>query len=177
MMISERLAREYRALKAGLPADVLLLMQVGAFMQVLDDDARAVATVTGLRLQMGGPVDAPVVAGGLPVAGLDASVGKLARAGRQRPVRRVPVHIRAIRYREQVARFRVALPRHELLVQRGWHWDWIPPRWLTPLPAKAPRAWIVETGARLGPLRERRVAWTERQDHEFPSPLRRWGRG
>lgn len=82
MVIAERLVAEYRVLKAGLPADVLLLMQVGAFMQVLDDDARAVSAVTGLRLQMGGPVDAPVVAGGLPVAGLDATVGKLARAGR-----------------------------------------------------------------------------------------------
>ncbi|MFO1421391.1 MAG: hypothetical protein U1F59_10765 [Candidatus Competibacteraceae bacterium] len=82
MVIAERLIAEYRTLKASLPEDLLLLMQVGAFMQVLDDDARAVAAVTGLRLQMGGSVDAPVVAGGLPVAGLNATVGKLARAGR-----------------------------------------------------------------------------------------------
>ncbi len=82
MIITERLVAEYRALKAGLPADTLLLMQVGAFMQVLDDDARAVSTITGLRLQMGGSVDAPVVAGGMPVAGLDATIGKLVRAGR-----------------------------------------------------------------------------------------------
>lgn len=41
MVIAERLVAGYRVLKAGLPADVLLLMQVGAFMHVLDDDARA----------------------------------------------------------------------------------------------------------------------------------------
>ena len=82
MIIAERLVVEYRALKADLPPDVLLLMQVGVFMQVLDDDARSVSAITGLRLQMGGSVDAPVVAGGMPVAGLDATIGKLARAGR-----------------------------------------------------------------------------------------------
>ena len=54
-------------------------MQVGVFMQVMNDDAdRAVSAVTGLKLQMAG--DAPVVLGGFEV-GLDAYVGKLARAG------------------------------------------------------------------------------------------------
>jgi len=56
-------------------------MQVGAFMQVMDEDAQAVSKVTGLKLQMAGEVDAPVVLGGFPKSGLDAYVGKLARAG------------------------------------------------------------------------------------------------
>ena len=43
--------------------------------------ARAVATVTGLKLQMAWNVDAPVVLGGFPKSGLDAYVGKLVRAG------------------------------------------------------------------------------------------------
>ena len=34
MVIAPRLIAEYQALKTGLPADLLLLMQVGAFMQV-----------------------------------------------------------------------------------------------------------------------------------------------
>ncbi len=50
-------------------------------MQVMNDDARAVSAVTGLKLQMAGDVDAPVVLGGFPKSGLDAYVGKLARAG------------------------------------------------------------------------------------------------
>ena len=37
--------------------------------------------VTGLKLQMAGDVDAPVVLGGFPKSGLDAYVGKLVRAG------------------------------------------------------------------------------------------------
>lgn len=60
-------------------SDCLLLMQVGAFMQVMDEDARALATVTGLKLRMAGEVDAPVVLGGFPKSGLDAYVGKLVR--------------------------------------------------------------------------------------------------
>ncbi|TEU10311.1 MAG: hypothetical protein E3J21_26645 [Anaerolineales bacterium] len=67
-------------LKEDVP-DCLLLMQVGAFMQVMDEDARAVSQVTGLKLQMAGEVDAPVVLGGFPKSGLDAYVGKLVRAG------------------------------------------------------------------------------------------------
>ncbi len=38
--------------------ECLLLMQVGAFMQVMGEDARAVAEVTGLKLQVAGDVDA-----------------------------------------------------------------------------------------------------------------------
>jgi DNA mismatch repair ATPase MutS len=56
-------------------------MQVGAFMQVMDQDARRVSQVTSLKLQMAGEVDDPVVLGGFPRSGLDAYVGKLVRAG------------------------------------------------------------------------------------------------
>ncbi|MCP4401732.1 MAG: hypothetical protein GY801_31085 [bacterium] len=41
----------------------MLLMQVGVFMQVLDDNARRVSNVTGLKLRMSGDVDDPVVVG------------------------------------------------------------------------------------------------------------------
>jgi hypothetical protein len=47
----------------------------------MDEDARAVSAVTGLKLQMGGDVDAPVVLGGFPKSGLDSYVGMLARGG------------------------------------------------------------------------------------------------
>jgi len=50
-------------------------------MQVMADDARAVSAVTGLKLQMTGDVDAPVVLGGFPRSGLDAYVGRLVRSG------------------------------------------------------------------------------------------------
>lgn len=50
-------------------------------MKVLDEDARTVAEVTGLKLQMSGSVEEPVVLGGFPKTGLDAYVGKLVRAG------------------------------------------------------------------------------------------------
>jgi len=80
MVYSEKLVKRYRELHEE-SLDCLLLMQVGAFMQVMDDDARSVATITGLKLQMAGNVDAPVVLGGFPKSGLDAYVGKLVRAG------------------------------------------------------------------------------------------------
>jgi DNA mismatch repair protein MutS len=80
MVFSHKLVQRYQELKAE-AGDCLLLMQVGVFMQVQDEDARAVAAVTGLKLQMAGDVDAPVVLGGFPQSGLDAYVGKLVRAG------------------------------------------------------------------------------------------------
>ena len=80
MVLSQKLLTRYRTLKQDVP-DCLLLMQVGAFMQVMGDDARAVSEVTGLKLQMAGSVDDPVVVGGFPRTGLDAYVGKLARSG------------------------------------------------------------------------------------------------
>lgn len=80
MIVSTKLITRYSELKEEAEG-FLLLMQVGAFMQVMDDDARAVSAVTGLKLQMAGDVDAPVVAGGFPKSGLDLYVGRLARAG------------------------------------------------------------------------------------------------
>lgn len=80
MIFSPRLVEQYAALKQQAP-DCLLLMQVGSFMQAQAEDARVVALVTGLKLQMGGEVDAPVVLGGFPQSGLDAYVGRLVRAG------------------------------------------------------------------------------------------------
>ena len=40
-------------------------------MQVIDDDARAVSQVTGLKLRMAGEIDDPIVLGGFPKSGLD----------------------------------------------------------------------------------------------------------
>ncbi|MBF0552871.1 MAG: hypothetical protein HQK60_20340 [Deltaproteobacteria bacterium] len=81
MMFSTKVVTRYRELKQQAP-DCILLMQVGAFMQVMDEDARQVNEVTGLKLQLGGEVDTPIILGGFPVSGLDAYVGKLARSGR-----------------------------------------------------------------------------------------------
>jgi DNA mismatch repair ATPase MutS len=50
MVYSEKLVKHYRELHQESP-DCLLLMQVGAFMQVMDEDTRSVATVTDLKLQ------------------------------------------------------------------------------------------------------------------------------
>jgi DNA mismatch repair ATPase MutS len=80
MVFSQKLANRYQELKAEVPG-CLLLMQVGTFMHVMDDHARVASGVTGLKLQMAGAVDAPVILGGFPQAGLDASVGQLVRAG------------------------------------------------------------------------------------------------
>ena len=80
MVYSARLVKRYQELKQEQP-DCLLLMQVGAFMQVMDEDARTVSQVTGIKLSMMGEVDAPIVSGGFPKTGLDAYVGKLVRAG------------------------------------------------------------------------------------------------
>ena len=81
MVYSSKLAAQYATLKAAAGDDCVLLMQVGSFMQVQGEDARTVSAVTGLKLQMAGDVDAPVVLGGFPKSGLDAYVGKLVRTG------------------------------------------------------------------------------------------------
>jgi hypothetical protein len=78
--MSDKLIERYRVLQAPAPG-CLLLMQVGAFMPAMNEEARAVAAVTGLKLQVGGAVDAPTVLGGFPTSGLDQSLGQLARAG------------------------------------------------------------------------------------------------
>jgi DNA mismatch repair ATPase MutS len=80
MILSQKLLARSWELKQDVP-DGLLLMQVGAFMQVMDQDARTVFQVTGLTRQMAGAVEEPVVVGGFPRSGLDAYVGKLVRAG------------------------------------------------------------------------------------------------
>lgn len=80
MMFSEKVVSQYRELKRE-AGEGLLLMQVGVFMQVMNEDARTVSKVTGLKLKMTGEVDAPVVVGGFPKSGLDIYVGKLVRAG------------------------------------------------------------------------------------------------
>lgn len=80
MVFSNKLVNRYRELKSEVP-DCLLLMQVGAFMQVMQEDARAVSEITGLRLKMMGDVNSPVVLGGFPKTGLDLYTGKLVRGG------------------------------------------------------------------------------------------------
>jgi DNA mismatch repair ATPase MutS len=80
MIISHKLVTRYRELKQDV-SDCILLMQVGAFMQVMGEDAQAVSDLTDLKLQMGGAVDAPMVIGGFPYTGLDKYTGKLVRAG------------------------------------------------------------------------------------------------
>jgi DNA mismatch repair protein MutS len=80
MVFSQKLITRYSELKQQAP-DCLLLMQVGTFMQVMNEDAKVVSEFTGLKLQLTGEVDAPVVVGGFPKSGLDKYIGKLVRAG------------------------------------------------------------------------------------------------
>ena len=79
MVVSKKLSERYQTLKQQVP-DCLLLMQVGAFLQVMNEDARKVAEITGIKLQMAGDVDAPLILGGFPKSGLDKYIGKLLRA-------------------------------------------------------------------------------------------------
>lgn len=78
MVISDKLIARYQALKAEAPG-CLLLMQVGAFMQAMNEEARTVAAVTGRKRQVGGAVDAPTALGGFPKSGLKQSIASLAR--------------------------------------------------------------------------------------------------
>jgi DNA mismatch repair protein MutS len=80
MIHSSKLTQRYGTLKQEAP-HCLLLMQVGSFLQVMNDDARVVSGITGLKLKMSGDIDEPVVMGGFPLSGLDAYVGRLVRAG------------------------------------------------------------------------------------------------
>ncbi len=52
MVFSQKLTNRYYELKQEAP-DCILLMQVGAFMQVMNDDARAVSEITGLDKYIG----------------------------------------------------------------------------------------------------------------------------
>lgn len=80
MTLSQKLITRYSELKRQAP-DCILLMQVGTFMQVMNDDARAVSEVCHIKLQMAGNVDQPVVLGGFPKSALDKYIGQLVRAG------------------------------------------------------------------------------------------------
>ena len=80
MVFSEKLAVRYQELKTE-AAGMVLLMQVGVFFQVMDADAHLLSKLCGLKLQMAGDVNSPVVVGGFPLSGLDKYVGKLVRAG------------------------------------------------------------------------------------------------
>ena len=80
MVFSDKLVIRYQELKKE-SEDAVLLMQVGAFMQVMNENARLISALTGLKLKMAGSVDAPVVLGGFPKSGLDVYVGKMVRAG------------------------------------------------------------------------------------------------
>ena len=80
-VVSQKLMRRYQELKQEQP-EAVLLMQVGAFMQVMNDDAKLVSEITGIKLQMAGDVDAPVIIGGFPKTGLDKYCGQLLRAGK-----------------------------------------------------------------------------------------------
>ncbi|KHD04721.1 hypothetical protein PN36_17770 [Candidatus Thiomargarita nelsonii] len=79
-MIAKKLINRYKELKQQVP-DCILVMQVGIFMQVMNDDAHTIAELTGLQLQMGGDVNQPVVVGGFPHSGLNKYVGLLVREG------------------------------------------------------------------------------------------------
>jgi DNA mismatch repair ATPase MutS len=82
MTYSINLISQYVELKADDDAKgCVLLMQVGSFMHIMDDDARIVSALTGLKLKMAGDIDSPHVVGGFPVTGLDAYLGKLLRVG------------------------------------------------------------------------------------------------
>ena len=80
MVYSPKLVKRYQELKEDVP-DCLLLMQVGVFMQVMDEDARVVSEATGLKLQMAGEVDAPVVLGGFPNQRADSRLSLAGRVG------------------------------------------------------------------------------------------------
>ena len=80
MIFSQKLTTRYSKLKEEAP-ECILLMQVGVFMQVMQEDAETASEVTGLKLQMVGKVGTPFAVGGFPKSGLDKYVGKLVRAG------------------------------------------------------------------------------------------------
>ncbi len=80
MVFSQKLITRYEELKKEAP-DCILLMQVGAFLQVMSEDAEVLSEVSDLKLQIGGQVETPIKLGGFPKSGLDKYVGKLVRAG------------------------------------------------------------------------------------------------
>jgi len=81
MVVSAKLQQHYLHLKSQVP-DAVLLMQVGAFMQVMNEDAKIVSKICGIKLQMAGDIDNPVILGGFPKSGLDKYCGLLLRSGK-----------------------------------------------------------------------------------------------
>jgi hypothetical protein len=71
LIFSSKLVKRYRELKEQ-ATECLLLIQVGAFMDVMGEDARAVSAVISLKLQMAGEVDDPDVLSDFPKTSLDA---------------------------------------------------------------------------------------------------------
>lgn len=71
MIFSEKLVERYREMKVDAP-DCLLLMQVGAFMHVMNEDAKILSGLTGLKLKVAGTPENPCVTGGFPKSGLDS---------------------------------------------------------------------------------------------------------
>ncbi len=82
MFYSKKVHSRYLALKEDLSVDCLLVLQVGTFMQVMEKDAKILSEITGLKLQMVGDVESPIVVGGFPKSGLDSYVGKVVRTGK-----------------------------------------------------------------------------------------------
>lgn len=80
MTVAKKLIQRYNELKQEVP-DCILLMQVGIFMQVMNDDVEIVSKLTGLKRQVTGDADNPTIMGGFPETGLNKYVGCLVRAG------------------------------------------------------------------------------------------------
>jgi len=80
MTVPKKLIQRYQELKQQVP-DCILLMQVGIFMQVMNDDVQTLSKLTGLKRQATGDADNPTIVGGFPESGLNKYVGCLVRAG------------------------------------------------------------------------------------------------
>jgi len=78
-MLSKKLVARYHELKQQVP-DCILFMQVGVFMQMLDEDAQVVSKIANIELQVTGNAKSPTVKCGFPVSALDKYVGRLIRA-------------------------------------------------------------------------------------------------
>lgn len=72
--------KEYEKLKQEFP-EYILLFQSGIFLRIINEDAKKVFEILGLKLRVEGGADNPVYFCGFPENGLDKYVGKLVRAG------------------------------------------------------------------------------------------------
>jgi len=68
MIFSQKMADRYNELKQEVP-NCILLMQIGAFKKVMNEDAQKISDLTGLKLQVAGDVEYPVIVGGFPKTG------------------------------------------------------------------------------------------------------------